>query len=454
MNRKRITANGLKIGLSAVLMIFGFSSVFAQQTVTLKQAIEYALQNKTDALKAKLDVTNADYKIAEAKAGALPSINGTANINYNPILQQSALPGDFIGAPGTVVMVPFGQKWIAGAGVQLQQAIFNQQVFIGLKAAKSTKEFYQLNADLTDEQIIERVSNAYFQVFTVEQNQETLQSSYASTEKARNIIKSLYDNGLAKKIDLDRTNVNLTNIETNIKQTKNGVVQAKNALKFYMGMPIEKDIQLVQQDMEITPHLLENMVSTDNRTEVKVLLKNKELLEYNKKATEAAYYPTVNLNANYNWQGLGPKFPLTNGKKDMVYWSDYSSVSLGINVPIFNGFATKSRVQQAQIDLDKISLDIQETKLSLDLAYQNAKSQIENSLSTLENQKANVTLAEDVLANTRSNYQYGLATLTDLLDAENALVQAKNNYTNAILDYKIAEVQYYKSKGELKTYLK
>lgn len=454
MNRKRITATILKSGLSAVLMIFGFTSGFAQQTVTLKQAIEYALQNKTDALKAKLEVTNADYKIAEAKAGALPKINGVANLTYNPILQKSALPGDFFGAPGTTVLVPFGQKWIAGAGVQLQQALFNQQVFIGLKAARSTKEFYQLNADLTDEQIIERVSNAYFQVFTVEQNQETLESSYASTEKARDVIKSLFDNGLAKKIDLDRTNVNLTNIETNIKQTKNGVNQAKNALKFYMGMPIDKDIQLVKEDMEITPHLLENSLSSDNRTEVKVLLKNKELLEYNKKATEAAYYPTVNLTANYNWQGLGEKFPLTNGRSNGVYWSDYSAIGLGVNIPIFNGFATKSKVQQAQIELDKINLDIQETKLSLDLDYQNAKSQIENSLSTLENQKANVTLAEDVLANTRSNYQYGLATLTELLDAENALVQAKNNYTNAILDYKIAEVQYYKSKGELKTYLK
>ncbi len=454
MNRKRITATVLKSGLSAVFMIFGFTSGFAQQTVTLKQAIEYALQNKTDALKAKLEVTNADYKIAEAKAGALPKINGTANLTYNPILQKSALPGDIFGAPGTTVLVPFGQKWIAGAGVQLQQALFNQQVFIGLKAAKSTKEFYQLNADLTDEQIIERVSNAYFQVFTVEQNQETLESSYASTEKARNIIKSLFDNGLAKKIDLDRTNVNLTNIETNIKQTKNGVNQAKNALKFYMGMPIEKDIQLVKEDMEITPHLLENTLSTDNRTEVKVLLKNRELLEYNKKATEAAYYPTVNLTANYSWQGLGEKFPLTNGRSNGVYWSDYSAIGLGVSIPIFNGFATKSKVQQAQIDLDKVNLDIQETKLSLDLAYQNAKSQIENSLSTLENQKANVTLAEDVLANTRSNYQYGLATLTDLLDAENSLVQAKNNYTNAILDYKIAEIQYYKSRGELKTYLK
>ena len=445
MNRKRITASRLKKGLSAVLMIFGFSSVFAQQTVTLKQAIEYALQNKTDALKAKLEVTNADYKIAEAKAGALPKINGTANLTYNPIIQEIVLAGQ---------PLKMGQPWVAIAGVQLQQAVFNQQVFIGLKAAKSTKEFYQLNAELTDEQIIERVSNAYFQVFTVEQNQQTLESSYASTEKVRNIIKSLFDNGLAKKIDLDRTNVNLTNIETNIKQTKNGVAQAKNALKFYMGMPIEKDIQLVKEDMEITPHLLENTMSSDNRTEVKVLLKNKELLEYNKKATEAAYYPTVNLTANYNWQGLGPKFPLTNGTSNGVYWSDFSAIGLGINVPIFNGFATKSKIQQAQIDLDKLNLDIQETKLSLDLAYQNAKSQIENSLNTLEYQKANVALAEDVLANTKSNYQYGLATLTDLLDAENSLVQAKNNYTNAILDYKIAEVQYYKSKGELKTYLK
>ena len=445
MNRKRITASRLKKGLSAVLMIFGFSSVFAQQTVTLKQAIEYALQNKTDALKAKLEVTNADYKIAEAKAGALPKINGTANLTYNPIIQEIVLAGQTF---------KMGQPWVAIAGVQLQQAVFNQQVFIGLKAAKSTKEFYQLNAELTDEQIIERVSNAYFQVFTVEQNQQTLESSYASTEKVRNIIKSLFDNGLAKKIDLDRTNVNLTNIETNIKQTKNGVAQAKNALKFYMGMPIEKDIQLVKEDMEITPHLLENTMSSDNRTEVKVLLKNKELLEYNKKATEAAYYPTVNLTANYNWQGIGEKFPLVNGSSRGVRWSDYSAIGLGINVPIFNGFATKSKIQQAQIDLDKLNLDIQETKLSLDLAYQNAKSQIENSLNTLEYQKANVALAEDVLANTKSNYQYGLATLTDLLEAENSLVQAKNNYTNAILDYKIAEVQYYKSKGELKTYLK
>ncbi len=427
-----------------VLTVTG-SLLYSQQSITLKQAIEYALQNKSDALKAKLDISDADAKILEAKAGALPKVNGTANLTYNPIIQEVSLAGQTF---------KMGQPWVAVAGVQVTQAIFNQQVFVGLKAAKSTKEFYQLNADLTDEQIIERVSNAYFQVFTAQEKKTTLESSFASTEKVRNVIKSLYDNGLSKKIDLDRTNVNLTNIETNIKQSNNGIAQAENALKFYMGMPIQTEIQLVQQDMEVTPHLLEDMISTDNRTEVKVLLKNKELLEYQKKATEAAYYPTVNLTANYNWQGLGEKFPLTNGSSQGVMWSDYSAISLGVNIPIFNGFATKAKVQQNQIQIDKLEADLKDTKLGLDQAYQNAKSQIENSLASIENQKANVELAESVLADTKSNYQYGLATLTDLLDAENSLVQAKNNYTNAILDYKIAEVQYYKSKGELKTYLK
>lgn len=441
MTFKMIKWKKLALGIFSVASTLAYS----QQTVTLKQAIEFALQNKADALKAKLDITNADAKILEAKAGALPKVTGSTNITYNPIIQEIALGGQTF---------KMGQPWVAVAGVQLQQALFNQQVFIGLKAAKSTKEFYQLNANLTEEQIIERVSNAYFQVFTAQEQKNTLESSYSSTEKVRNVIKSLYDNGLSKKIDLDRTNVNLTNIETNIKQSNNGITQAENALKFYMGMPIETKIQLVQEDMAVTPHLLDETVNTDERTEVKVLLKNKELLEYQKKATIANYYPTVNLTANYNWQGLGEKFPLTNGSSKGVMWSDYSAIGLGINIPIFNGFATKAKVQQNQIDIDKLEIDIKDTKLGLDQAYQNAKAQIENSLATLESQKANVKLAEDVLADTKSNYQYGLATLTDLLEAENSLVQAKNNYTRAILDYKIAEVQYYKSKGELKNYLK
>ncbi len=433
----------------AVALCAGVFSANAQQTVSLKQAIEYALENKADAQKANLQITNADYQIAEAKSGALPTLSASGGLNHNPILQQSALPGDMLGRPGEVIMVPFGRKWGANIGVSLQQALFNQQVFIGLKAAKTTKEFYQVNKKLTDETLIENVSTAYYQVFTQKEKLKTTESSYESTLKVRNIIKSMYDNGLAKKVDLDRTNVNLTNLETGKIQLKNAVRLAENALKFYIGMPIETPIALVDADMHVDAPLLAESISTDNRTELQVLDKQKTLLGYNIKATEAAYYPTLNLVGNYAWQGIGDKFPIGPGKSQGVYWTDYATIGLQLNVPIFNGFQTKAKVDQAKIELASLEQDIKDTKLGLDLQYQNAKSQMENNWEAIHNQEANVKLAETVLANTKSNYQYGLAPLTDLLDAENSLVQAKNNYSTAVLDYKIAEIQLFKAKGEL-----
>jgi len=443
MNRKN------NVRIAAFLLMLGAFQANAQQTVSLKNAIQYALQNKADAIKAQLNVRNSEYQIAEAKAGALPTLTGTGALNYNPILQKTPLPGDLIGQPGTVVMVPFGQKWNSNIGVSLQQALFNQQVFIGLKAAKTTKEFYQINKQLTEEQVIEKVSTAYYQVFSQQQKLEAVQSSYESTLKARNIIKSLFENGLAKKVDLDRTNVNLTNLETNRSQLKNAVTLQENALKFYMGMPIEEPISLVKEDVQINPQLLTDQINTDNRTEVRVLEKKKQLLQYNVKATQAAYYPTLSLIGNYAWQGFGPKFPIGPGKSQGVYWSDYASVGLSLNIPIFNGFLTKSKVDQAKIQLETLEQDLKDTKLSMSLDYRNAKAQMENSLDAIKNQTANMELAQTVLDNTRSNYQYGLATLTELLDAENALVQAKNNYSNSLYDYKVAEVQLYKSQGEL-----
>ncbi|WP_407481718.1 TolC family protein [Elizabethkingia meningoseptica] len=443
MNRK------INVRIASFLLMLGAFQVNAQQTVSLKNAIQYALQNKADAVKAQLNIRNSDYQIAEAKAGALPTLTGTGALNYNPILQKTPLPGDLIGQPGTVVMVPFGQKWNSNIGVSLQQALFNQQVFVGLKAAKTTKEFYQINKQLTEEQIIEKVSTAYYQVFSQQQKLEAVESSYESTLKARNIIKSLFDNGLAKKVDLDRTNVNLTNLETNRSQLKNAVTLQENALKFYMGMPIEEPISLVKDDVQIDPQLLTDQINTDNRTEVKVLEKRKQLLQYNVEATKAAYYPTLSLIGNYAWQGFGPKFPIGPGKSQGVYWSDYASVGLSLNIPIFNGFLTKSKVDQAKIQLETLEQDLKDTKLNMSMEYRNAKAQMENSLDAIKNQTANMELAQTVLDNTRSNYQYGLATLTELLDAENALVQAKNNYSNSLYDYKIAEVQMYKAKGEL-----
>lgn len=446
MNRKLITAKKLKIGIAAAFMIFGSTSTFAQQEVSLQEAIKQALQNKAEAKKAALQIKKAEYKIAEARAGALPQVSATAGLTYNPIIQESLLEFG-----GERIRAQLGQPWSSSAVVTVNQAIFDQRVFTGLKAAKSTREFYVLNAQLSNEQIIENVATAYYQVFVQEENLKTLNVSYTNTEKVRNVIKSLVENGLAKGIDLDRTNVQLTNISANRQQLVNAVELSKNSLKFYMGVPIDTAIELEEKSIEPKPQLIAGTVDLDTRTEVKVLQKNRELLQFNKKATEAYLYPTVGLQANYGWGGQGSKFPLTNGINNGVLWSDYSAIGLNVNIPIFTGGATKSKIQQAEIDILDLDQDIQNTQLTLSLDYKNAITNMENSLITIESMKNNVTLAEKVQRDTQANYQYGLATLTEVLDSENALTDAKQNYTTALLDYKQAEIKLIKAKGELNT---
>lgn len=437
-----------------MLLFLGFAaSAQENKTLTLKDALTYALENKADAKKAKLAVENSEYQIKEVRSRALPQISANGNVTYNPILQLNALPGDFFGAPGTVLLAPLGQKWTSTAGVSLTQTIFDQSVFTGLKAAKTTREFYQINEQLTEEQVIERVANNYYQVYVQRQNLNVLDSNYVNTEKVRNIIKGQFDNGLAKKIDLDRIVVKLSNINTMRQQALNAVQLQENALKFYMGMPIETKITIPQTEFEVTPSALSEKPNTSLLTQYKLMETQERLLTYQKKSIIAEYYPSLSINGNYNYIGQGPELPLGGKPADGIYWSDFSSIGLNLKVPIFTGFSTKARVQKADIELRTLKEDMIDTKLSLDLAYENSRTQIDNSIITIKNQKENVQLADEVLSNTRNNYVQGLASLTDLLDAENALTEAQNNYTTALLDYRLAEIQLVKSQGALKTLL-
>ncbi|WP_317134317.1 TolC family protein [Flavobacterium agricola] len=137
-----------------------------------------------------------------------------------------------------------------------------------------------------------------------------------------------------------------------------------------------------------------------------------------------------------------------------AYWSDYAAIGLNLNIPVFNGFSVRSKVRQAQNQIDIFDATIEDTKLALDLEVRNAVAQINNSLLTLNIQNENVVLAKDVFHNVENNYKNGLASLTDLLDAETAYADAQNNYTNAQLDYKLAEIQLIKAKGELQSLTK
>ena len=191
--------------------------------------------------------------------------------------------------------------------------------------------------------------------------------------------------------------------------------------------------------------------NASERTEIKVLEKQKELLSLSTKAQRSGLYPSLALQATYGYLGMGPKVPIFYGKADKVYWSDYSAITLGLNIPIFSGFGTRAKIEQAKMEEEALEATLKDTRLALDLAQESAQTKLANNLLTIQTQEENVKLANEVLQNTQNNYHQGLASLNDLLESERALSDAKNSYTNSLLSYKLAEIELLKAQGKLET---
>ncbi|MNK15177.1 Outer membrane protein TolC precursor [compost metagenome] len=425
------------------------NTVSAQQSLTLKEALNYAVQNSVKVRKAKLDIDGGKYKTEEVRAQALPQITGTAGLTYNPIIGQLVAN---IG--GTTQSFKMGQNWNSSAGVQLSQQLFNQQVFTGLQAARSSEEYYSLTSQLTEEQIIELVANNYYQVLVNREQLSVLDNNIKNVSATEKISADQYKNGLAKKIDLDRIRVKLTNLLTQREQTANSILQFENQLKFAMGMPVTTQITLPKTELtEVTklPQFTDSL-ALDNRTEIKILNSQDKLLSLQRKAYVAEYYPSLALTGNYTYSSQNGGFDFLSSSNTAIGYGA-SAVGLTLKVPIFNGFLTRSKIRQADVDIKKASEDRRESKNSLNMAYENAKIQLRNSLSTITLQKRNAELADEIYRSTENNYKNGLATLTDLLDTETALTEAQNSYTQALLNYKIAEIQLIKSNGNIKSLL-
>lgn len=440
-----------RIRIIAVLLagVFAGTHANAQEILTLQQAIKYALENKADAKKSTLELENAQYQIDEVRAGGLPQVSGQGSLTYNPLIQENAITMTPEGGQSTLMFMKFGQPWQAQAVVNVNQQIFNQALFTGLKAAKTTKEFYQINKELTDEQLIEKVAGSYYDVFQSHLQLQTIDNNLNSTTKTRDVIKGLVDAGLGRKIDLDRINVAVNNLKANRQIVINALELKENAMKFAIGMPIQEKVNLPKETFEVNQStvMLEDY-DLSTRTEIKLLEKQTQLLELNRDSKKADYYPNLSLTGNLGYMGIGEKLPFFGNAASK---SPFSAIGLNLSIPIFNGGLTKAKINQATIQLRQAEVELEDTKLALSLANDNARAQIKNSLLTINTNRSNVGLAKEVLSDTENNYKNGLATLTEVLDAENAYADAQNNLNTSLLNFKVAEIQLIKAKGQLKS---
>lgn len=441
--------------LKSILLIgagwLSLGALPAQTTIGLGDAIRYALNNSEVIKQARLDIEKGVYQIKETRGAALPQLTGTSTMTNNVLVQQFVLPAEaFGGEAGQFIAIKAGQTWSALSQVQLSQQLYNKQVFTGLKAAKSTEEFYRLSEQLSRENVIQQVAANYYQVQISRLQMDVIDANIARVAKLGEMIEGQYANGLARKIDVDRIKVNRSNLDAQKSLLENALTQQENLLKYYMGMPIEEPIQLEKLDIATLPlmdiHQLEDGLNVENLLSYNVLKKQSELLHFQRDAIISEGYPTLSLSASYTYNTQSNNFNLYSNKA-LNY--DMAAVTLNLRIPIFDGFSRRSRVQQSQIAINRLQEDIRRTNNSLKMANENAKSQLINSLNTIRMQQANKRLAQEVFENVQNNYKNGLASLTDLLDAEQSLVEAERSLNEAILQYKIGEIELKKSNGNI-----
>jgi outer membrane protein TolC len=451
--QKRSSKSGLLI-----ILVMTFISIesFAQQenysNLTLKEVLQVALKTNHEIKKAKLDVENGRFITKEVWGKTLPTVEGVGGLTHSPLLQQSALPGEFFGEPGKTMLVALGQKWNTNVGVTVSQVLFNRAVFSGLKAAKTSQELYELQALLTEEVIIEQVTSTYYAILIQQKKLNVVDSTINNTQKALDIAITQFNNGLIKEVDKKRLMVTVSNLKSQRQQLQNELDIITNQLKLIAGIPIVDHLSLATEEVFEEKEIFVDNINISNRTEMAMLETKQKMLQIELQATRGGRYPTLSLSGGYSYQGLSNEFPYSAG--DQASWFDVASVSLNLKIPIFNGFATSAKIQQSKIANQIIQEDIALTTNQLNFAVTNAKNQMENNLITLNIQKENVELAREVATNINVNYNNGLASLNDLLYSETSLTEAENNYLMAMLNYKIAEIELIKAAGNLKSLIK
>jgi outer membrane protein len=452
---------------SIVLACFIFSAVGAAAQspqpalngeLTLKQCIQYALQHNQQIAITRYNELNGQEKIYEARSQALPQVNASGLVQDNIQKQVLVLPPALATSFGAKGPIPITLTYQVTAQATLAQQLYNQSVFTALKAAKAGMEYYTMNTALTKTQVIEQVAQLYYRYQVSVTEVTVLDSNILNISRVMTSTQAQFENGLAKKIDVDRLKVNLTNLNTQRTGLLDSIIQQGYQLRYTMGLSLDQPLVLPAfapktiEDQIGIGISLDSGLNLNNRLEYTILNKEVELEGYQEKVNKAAYYPSLSFNGNYSTNGVSDKFDLI-GHGTTAIWYQVGYISLNLTIPIFDGGTRRARVNEARIATDQYKKQAEQTASQLDMDYRDAKIYLQTSINTIRAQKDNVDLAEEVYQTTQSNYKEGLTTLTDLLDSENSLLTAENNYNSALLQYKLAEIGLIKANGNLNSLL-
>ena len=456
-----------------IAFLLSGNSLLAQQLyeITAKDAVDIAFKNVVDLKNAHLDYRIAEAKNKEITGLAYPQVSASLQGNHYLSLPLIQFPdatelsvydvlkregvkdanGNPITADGQFAVRSFSfySPWNVNLGATVQQLLFEPQVFVGLQARKTILESGDLQIKVVEDKIREAVYKSYYAVLISEKQLLFVQESLKRLQKLSHDMDVMFQNGFVERLDIDKTTVSLNNTRAVENQLKNGVVIGYAMLKMNLGL-LQSDTLILKDTLtpaQVKEGLLDESFSYEDRNEIKLLNKSKVLQGYDIKRYKLSYFPTVS--AFYGYQKTGQRSAEANANQKPWFWYNTSQIGLSINIPIFDGFQKKYKIQQSKLTLEKLDNTLDQAKKGIDLEKTIARNTLSNSILNMDMQEENMKLAEKVYNTEKKKYENGLGSSFNILQSDTDLQQAQSNYFKSLYDAIIARISYLKALGKL-----
>ncbi len=388
----------------------------------LNEAKDYALKYNRDVKNAGLAIDEASSKVWESIASGLPQINATMDYtDYLGAEMSFQLDPDMPASKTPMVSTSF-------LNINVSQLLFSGTYIVGLQTAKLYKSMTEKNAEKSELDVKEQVSNAYFIILLSEltcdilvKNLENVRDLYVNTE-------AMYKVGVSELTDVDQLSIQVTMLENNLRQTKRQVDMSYDLLKLQLGVDPDTQIELTQSlddflQMFDFHNALVQPFDVNANVDYQLMHSQERISEKQVSLQKMEYLPTVS--ANY--------IRTEKIKTPIVDMQPNNVLQFNLNIPIFSSGMRKSKVSQAKIQLETTRNNKAQLEDALRIQERQARLNLNTALEQYNSQKKNVEVAHRVYENINRKFQHGLVSSLDLTTANNNYLSAESDYIQSML---------------------
>ncbi|WP_234110599.1 TolC family protein [Chryseobacterium sp. R2A-55] len=413
-------------------MFLGAAALFHAQEkrlLTLEEAVSLGIQNSKNLKidQAKIQEATANY--LEAKNNRLPSLKASASALAlaNANVDLKILPPSQNGGNGPKANSAFlGQ---ISASLPLYAG---GRIKYGIQSAEYLVEASKLSTENDKVAIAYNVAQAYNNLFKADQAIKVLEENLTASQKRDESFQKLENNGIIARNDRLKANLQTSNIELQLLEAHNNYNIANINMDLLLGLPETTEIEI---DSNYISELTENQSvsyymnqAISNRKDLQALVYQRKAAALGTKAAKAESLPTIALTGGYIAAEVPKILTITNA----------ANIGLGVQYNIDNLWKKNSALMQAQSREKQLEAmnDLLNDQIKLDINrdYQNSDF-AKKKIAVYEKAAAQ---ANENYRVTKNKFENGLATITELLDADTAQISANVNVINAKADAALA----------------